>query len=280
MQGTDQMVMTMATHAEPLLIAHRGASREAPENTLAAFRLAWQEGADGIEADFRLTRDGRIVCLHDDTGKRTAGVDLAVAESSLEELRRLDIGAWKGAHWRGERIPSLEEVLSELPAGKMFMIELKSGPEIIEPLRRVLSADGVPVEKLRLLSFDARLVAGLKEQLPGIRTCLNVDYRYSLRTRAWSPSRAEIRAILEQSGADGISSRAHAMVDTQFVAELHRNDKEIHVWTLDSAGDADHYRSLGVDSIMTNRPGWLRGRLKATETGEEADDASRSAPAT
>jgi glycerophosphoryl diester phosphodiesterase len=260
-QDTDQTVLTMATYAEPLLIAHRGASREAPENTLAAFRLAWQEGADGIEADFRLTRDGRIVCLHDGTTKRTAGVDLAVAETSHEELRRLDIGAWKGARWRGERIPSLEEVLSELPAGKMFMIELKSGPEIIEPLRRVLAADGVPADRLRLLSFDQKLVAGLKEQLPGIRTCLNVDYRFSLRTRAWSPTRTEIRAFLEQSGADGISSRAHAMVDTQFVAELHGNGKEIHVWTLDSAGDADHYRSLGVDSIMTNRPGRLRGRL-------------------
>jgi glycerophosphoryl diester phosphodiesterase len=280
MQGTDRMAMTMATHAEPLLIAHRGASREAPENTLAAFRQAWQEGADGIEADFRLTRDGRIVCLHDDTTKRTAGVDLAVAESTLGELRRLDMGAWKGARWRGERIPSLEEVLTGLPAGKMFMIELKSGPEIIEPLRRVLSADGVPVDRLRLLSFDQRLVAGLKEQLPGIRTCLNVDYRFSLRTRAWSPSLAEIRAFLEQSGADGISSRAHAMVDTQFVAELHENGKEVHVWTLDSAGDAGHYRSLGVDSIMTNRPGWLRGRLTATEIGEEADDAPRTTPAT
>ncbi len=190
MRDTDRTAMTMATHAETLLIAHRGASREAPENTLAAFRLAWQEGADGIEADFRLTRDGRIVCLHDDTTKRTAGVDLAVAESTLEELRRLDIGAWKGARWRGERIPSLEEVLSGLPAGKMLMIELKCGPEIIEPLRRVLAADGVPVDKLRLLSFDARLVAGLKEQLPGIRACLNVDYRFSLRTRAWSPSTA------------------------------------------------------------------------------------------
>jgi len=258
MQDTEQTAMTMAFKAEPLLIAHRGASREAPENTMAAFNLAWQEGADGIEADFRLTRDGRIVCLHDDTTKRTAGVELAVAESSLEELRRLDIGAWKGARWRGERIPTLEEVLAGLPAGKMFMIELKSGPEIIDPLQRVLAAAGIPVERLRLLSFDARLVAGLKEQLPGIRACLNVDYRFSLRTRAWSPSRAEIPAILEQSGADGISSKAHAMVDMQFIAELHRNGKEVHIWTVDSAREADHYQSLGVDSIMTNRPGRLR----------------------
>jgi glycerophosphoryl diester phosphodiesterase len=262
MQDIEQTAKTMAFKAGTLLIAHRGASREAPENTMAAFSLAWREGADGIEADFRLTRDGRIVCLHDDTTKRTAGVELSVAESSLEELRRLDIGAWKGARWRGERIPTLEEVLAGLPAGKMFMIELKSGPEIIDPLQRVLEADGVPVERLRLLSFDAQLVAALKERLPGIRACMNVDYRFSPRTRAWSPSRAEIPAILEQIRADGISSKAHAMVDMQFVAEMHGNGKEVHVWTVDSARDADHYRSLGVDSIMTNRPGRLRGRLK------------------
>jgi len=248
----------MAANEKPLLIAHRGASREAPENTLAAFSLAWKEGADGIEADFRLTRDGRIVCLHDATTKRTAGVELVVAESSLEELRLLDIGAWKGARWRGERIPTLEEVLSGLPAGKVFMIELKCGPEIIDPLQRVLTADGIPVEKLRLLSFDARLVAGLKEQMPGFRACLNVDYRFSPRARAWSPSRVEIPALLEQCRADGISSKAHPMIDVQLVAGLHGSGKEVHVWTVDSAREADHYRSLGVDSIMTNCPGRLQ----------------------
>jgi glycerophosphoryl diester phosphodiesterase len=97
-----------------LLIAHRGASREAPENTLAAFELAWQQGADGIEADFRLTRDGRIVCLHDATTGRTAGIDLAVAGASLEELKQLDFGSWKGSVWQGEPILVLEELLASL----------------------------------------------------------------------------------------------------------------------------------------------------------------------
>jgi glycerophosphoryl diester phosphodiesterase len=187
MQDTD---MTMSTHTEPLLIAHRGASREAPENTLAAFRLAWQQGADGIEADFRLTRDGRVVCLHDASTGRTAGVDLAVADASLDELQLLDVGRWKEARWQGERIPSMEEVLTQLPAGKRIFIELKSGPEIIDPLHHILSACSVPSGQLILLAFDVQLVARLKQQLPGIRVCLNVDFRWSLRTRAWGPSRA------------------------------------------------------------------------------------------
>lgn len=253
--------MTTLTHSDPLLIAHRGASREAPENTLAAFNLAWQQGADGIEADFRLTGDGRVVCLHDATTGRTAGVDMGVAEASCDELQRLDVGGWKGASWQGERIPSLEEVLTLLPSGKWLFIELKSGPEIIIPLQRILTAGGVPAEQLRLLAFDSQLVACLKEQLPGIRVCLNVDYRWSLRTRSWSPSREEILATLERSRADGLSSRAHPLLDAQFVAELHRSGKEVHVWTVDSARTAGHYQGMGVDSIMTNRPGWLRNRL-------------------
>ena len=256
--------MTMSTNTKPLLIAHRGASREAPENTQSAFDLAWQQGADGIEADFRLTRDGQVVCLHDaDTG-RCSGVQLAVAAASLSELKRLDVGAWKGKCWQGERIPTLAEVLGRLPTGKIFFIELKCGPEIIAPLRQILLVGGVPLEKLRLLTFDAQLVARLKQLLPEVRVCLNLDYRWHWPNRNWSPSREEIWTTLESCGADGLSSRAHALLDEQFVAELQQRGKEIHVWTVDLALSASHYHELGVDSIMTNRPGWLRTRL----TGE------------
>lgn len=255
------------TIPEPLLIAHRGASHEAPENTLAAFRLAWEQGADGIEADFRLTRDGRVVCLHDAATGRTAGIDLAVATAAYDELRRLDVGAWKGADWRGERIPSLEEVLHGLPPGKLLMIELKSGAEIIAPVREILTGSGVPVGQLRLLAFDSRLVAAVKEQLPGIRVCLNVACRRSLRTGSWRPSREEILATLVQCGADGLSSRAQAVLDREFVAGLRQNGKEVLVWTVDSVRSAGRYRDLGVDGIMTNRPGWLKSRLPVAGSG-------------
>lgn len=257
----DTEMMTMGTHTEPLLIAHRGASREAPENTLAAFDLAWRQGADGIEADFRLTGDGRVVCIHDASTGRIAGGDLLVAETALADLRRLDIGAWKGSRWQGERICTLEELLGRLPSGKLFMIELKSGPEIVVPLGEILSTARVPFDQLRLLDFDPQLVARIKKTIPGVRVCLNLDYRWSMRTRSWHPSRAEIVTVVEQCGADGLSSRVHTQLDAQVVADLHRSGKEVHVWTVDSLRSARHYRGLGVDSIMTNRPGWLRGAL-------------------
>src|SRR5271170_7325637 len=89
------------------VIAHRGASYDAPENTLAAFRLAWQQGADGIEGDFYLTDDGEIVCLHDSDTGRTGDRKLSVGQSTLAQLRTVDVGVSKGEKFRGERIPTL-----------------------------------------------------------------------------------------------------------------------------------------------------------------------------
>src|SRR5690606_17417748 len=129
-------------------VAHRGASYTAPENTLAAFDLAWQEGADGVEGDFRLTADGHIVCMHDANTERTAGQRLVVAESTLVELKSLDVGTWKHARYADERVPTLAEVLDTVPDGKLFFVELKTGPEIVAPLKQVLDLARVPAEQL------------------------------------------------------------------------------------------------------------------------------------
>ena len=86
----------LALYAEPLVVAHRGASRDAPENTLAAFKLAWEQGADAIEGDFLLTKDNKIVCIHDKSTGRLADRKLIVKESTLSQLRELDVGLGKG----------------------------------------------------------------------------------------------------------------------------------------------------------------------------------------
>src|SRR5690349_11820047 len=100
------------------IIAHRGSSFLAPENTLVASHLAWQEGADAVEGDFRLTADGHIVCIHDATLKRTAGVDRSVSQCTLDELKAYDFGGWKAPKFVGERIATLPEMLSTRPVGK------------------------------------------------------------------------------------------------------------------------------------------------------------------
>src|SRR5688572_19130995 len=92
-------------------IGHRGASFDAPENTVAAIKLAWEQKADGAEFDVYLTKDGKVAVIHDATTKRTAGADLKVAGSTLTELRALDVGRWKGEKFTGEKIPTLDEML-------------------------------------------------------------------------------------------------------------------------------------------------------------------------
>ena len=263
------MAKQLPLHQSTLIIGHRGASRDAPENTLASFRLAFRQGADGIESDFRLTGDRQIVCLHDDSTARTADRDLMVAQSTLEELRRLDLGRWKGEGWRGERLPTLAEVLQALPAGKRLFIELKSGAEIIDPLAAVLAASGVAADTLRILSFDAQLIRAAKKRLPEYRACWLTDYRFR---GSWHPSPGEILATLAECGADGLASRDRAVLDADLVRALRARSLEIHVWTVDLAKSARRLVALGVDSIMTNRPGWLAAALA------EADHRRATAP--
>jgi glycerophosphoryl diester phosphodiesterase len=253
-----------------LVIGHRGASREAPENTLASFRLAFEQGADGIEADFRLTADGEIVCLHDDAAARTAGVDLRVAGATWAELQELEVGSWKGEAWRGERIPSLRQVLDLLPAGKCLFIELKSGPEIIPRLAATLAASAVAPGQIRLLAFSAELIRTLKEELPGYRSCWLTDYRWR---GGWHPSQLQVLDTLKSCGADGLASRSRSILDASFVAALRAQSLEIHLWTVDAAAEARRLSDLGVDSIMTNRPGWI-GRCLA---GREAAHPEKGA---
>ena len=101
------------------IVAHRGASYDAPENTVAAMELAFEQGADGVEADFYLSSDGEIVCIHDGDTKRTAGVKHVIVETPFAELRKLDVGAWKNEKYRGEKIPTFAEIAETIPLARL-----------------------------------------------------------------------------------------------------------------------------------------------------------------
>lgn len=257
-------MLTKKQHRLPLIIGHRGAARDAPENTLESFHLAWEQGADGIEADFRLTGDGRIVAMHDATTVRTTGAALTIAASRLQDLQRLDAGSWKGPGWSGARIPTLEEVLAAMPQDGWFFIEIKSGPEIIPPLTRLLLASGHSPERIRLLAFSAPLLALLKQQLPDWRTCWLSNYRHNLLNNSWHPSRPEVLASLHHCGADGLASANRAILDEELVEMMRKGNKELHAWTVDRLPAAERLCALGIDAIMTNRPGWLRRQLESS----------------
>ena len=270
------LVVGQAAAGPVSIVAHRGASRDAPENTIAAFELAWRQGADAIEGDFYLTKDRRIVCIHDPTTKRTAGVDLRVAASTLAELRKLDVGRWRGAEWTGERIPTLEEVLAVVPAGKRILIEVKCGPEIVPVLKKVLESSRLRRQQTILISFNAKVIAEAKKQLPKRKAFWLTGFRKDKKTGRWHPSLQKVLSTLKEIQADGLDCAAvPAAIDRSFMSELRTRGLELHVWTVDDVKTALHFGELGARSITTNRPGWLRGQMAKRSPKEKAPPKMR-----
>lgn len=234
------------------IIAHRGASFDAPENTIAAFRLAWEQGADAIECDVHLSRDGEIVVFHDFNTNRLAGVDRPVAEQTLAEIRAHDVGRWKAELFAGESIPTLRELLAEIPDGKRAYIEVKCGPEIVRDLITVLGgakADAV------VISFSTDVIATLKRERPDSMALWVVD----LQTRLWTV--ADLIEHAKATHADGLDLSADPRITKNFVEEARAAGLPTYVWTVDDLATARRMIEAGVAGIATNRPGWLREQL-------------------
>jgi glycerophosphoryl diester phosphodiesterase len=250
-----------------MIVAHRGASYDAPENTLAAFRLAWEQESDGIEGDFYLTADDRIVCIHDPDTQRTAGIKRIVEESSLAELRELEYGSWKDPRWHGEQIPTLRDVWETVPDGKLFVIELKSkesiAPVLADQLRRL--DDG----RIRVLiiSFHQETAAACKALMPATRVHWLTKFSPDEAGTNFHPNVSTVAETIKRLGVDGVGMRAQReVIDLAFAEALKRMDcREFHVWTVDSIDDARYFQTLGVMGITTNRPAHLRAAIKASE---------------
>ena len=147
------------------IVAHRGASIEAPENTLASVELAWQIGADAVEIDVQLSRDGHLAVIHDATLERTAGIDSKVRNLDMSELCTIDVGSWKGDEWRDETIAELPQILATIPTGRRLFVELKGGDEtathsaIVSALQRDLASQNCSPTSVVLISFYPALLA-------------------------------------------------------------------------------------------------------------------------
>jgi glycerophosphoryl diester phosphodiesterase len=249
------------------IIAHRGASYSAPENTLAAVNLAWQRDADAVETDIWLSRDGRIVVLHDETTERTAGRKWKVAGRTLAELRGLDAGSWKGREWAGEKIPTLEEILATVPDGKRLLIEIKCGPAILPELERVLSASGKQPSQTVVISFDLDTVREAKARMPELPVywIQGTSPSRNAKTGEVVAPPAELVEKCRRAGLDGLDLKYDSRLTRDIVEAMHSLGLRLYVWTVDEPADAARLTALGVDGITTDRPGWLRGQLHTAE---------------
>ncbi|CAN5150962.1 glycerophosphodiester phosphodiesterase [soil metagenome] len=237
----------------PVIVAHRGASADAPENSLAAFREAWKQGADAIEGDFHLTVDGHIVCFHDFDTKKMAGTKHVVAESTAESLRALEIP--------GGPMPSFADVVATVPEDGTFYIEIKCGPEILDTLFDKLDATTLRPDQIVIISFNQDVIAAVKERRPQYVANWLRSLKSHKVTRQITPSLDSLLPVLKEIGADGLSTSAHGKVDAQWVERLRAEGFDYHVWTVDDPAEARRFAELGASSITTNRPAAIREAL-------------------
>lgn len=227
-----------------LLIAHRGASGYAPENTLAAFRKAVAMGLSFIETDLQLSRDARFVAIHDETVNRTTNGQGAVHDLTLAELRRLDAGSWFGSAFTGERIPTLEEILEFAKRHDVvFYLEIKPGGSwggehaLIGALR-----ESGEIARTVVISFDASVVNAVRKAEPTLMTGLLHDGKIE----------KPVEKALE-IGARQLAVRGD-LVTPAMIAEAKRNDLQVVCWTVNHAAHMRMLASAGVAGIMSDYP--------------------------
>lgn len=256
----------IVAHAQ-LIVAHRGASYDAPENTLAAFELAWEKHADAIEADFYVTKDRQIVCIHDKTTIRVSPRhrELVVAETTANDLRKLDVGSWKHPRFAAERIPTLDEVIATVPEGKQIFVEIKCGSEILPLLKPKLTASNLKSEQIVIICFNANVVAECRKMMPEYKVNWLTGYEQNVITRKWKPSRNDVLNTLAGTEATGLGTNGNLeVIDEPFVGAVMAAGLELHVWTINDADQAQVFKSLGVRSVTTDRPGLIRKAIGAT----------------
>jgi len=236
---------------KPLVLAHRGASAYAPENTLAAFNLVFEMGADGIELDVTLTKDGVPVVIHDDTVDRTTNGHGAVKAMTLEEIKQLD-ASYKFEKYRGEKIPTLAEVLRAVGKRGIVNIELKSTTlktDGVEAATLAVIQDTGTLDNVIISSFNPfalQRMFALEPRLP--RGLLYApDLPLYLR-RAWLRPLARATAMHPHC----------SMIDAKFVAWAKGKGLKINTWTTDDPAEMKRLCDLGVDAIITNKPDILR----------------------
>ena len=233
------------TDGLPRIFGHRGAMGYAPENTLASFDLAIQQGVQAIELDVHLTADGEVVVIHDPVLDRTTDGQGMVGEKTLAELKTLDVGAHFGAQFAGQRIPTLGETLAWARGTCVLDIEIKGGPwpypgleeKVVSLVRQHQMADQVIV-----ISFDHPTVARVKALAPEIAT-----------GTLWSCRPVDPVAVAQAAGANAMLP-FWAFCDRDTVERAHAAGLSVHPWATSEPRVIDRLIEMGVDSICSNHP--------------------------
>jgi glycerophosphoryl diester phosphodiesterase len=244
----------------PLIIAHRGESIDAPENTLAAVNLAWARGADAIEIDTHLTKDNHIVAIHNRRTKITSGSGRMVKSQTLHHLKKLDVGKFVNRKWITQNIPTLTDVLETIPHGKFIFIEIKCGVEIIPHLKNVLAESTLNHNQIKLIGFGINKMKIIKMNFPEYEVFLNrmIIFRKVFSGNAyWDNLIDEVMS----SSLNGLNLYNNKFVNKKLIEKLKLNKLKIFVWTVNNPRKALHLINLGIDGLMSDYTGIIKNKL-------------------
>ena len=244
-----------------IIIAHRGESFNAPENTLASIDLAWKNKARAVEIDIHLTNDNEIVVIHDYDTLRISGKKKIIKSTTLQELRLLDFGSFKNEKWKNERIPTLRKVLNTVPADGKIVIEIKSDDRIVERLKPELAQSQLKNSQIELIAFNVNTLAKAKKMMPEYKMLwlLNLDYIWP----SWL-LRINIKRIInkvKKLNLDGVDVWAGKILDKNFIQKFHEAGLLVYTWTVDEPERAKTLLENGIDGLTTNRAGWITEQL-------------------
>lgn len=235
--------------------SHRGFSHDVPENTLPAIEKAIEEQADYVEVDVRVTKDGELVLLHDSSLKRTTGINKNVNEMNYEQIALLDAGSWVNTSFRDIRIPTLREVF-ELCKGKVYLnLDLKYSNAKEELVEKVVALiEEYEMEWQCVISSTSLLcLKGVKELNPDVRTGFITYQLYA--------------GVSTRDDIDFFSMKSN-LVTKGVVREIHKNGKELHVWTANSKTEIERLKRLGVDNIITDDSAFAKEILYQSDSDQ------------
>jgi glycerophosphoryl diester phosphodiesterase len=247
--------------SKSLIIAHRGESFEAPENTLAAINLAWQRDAEAVEVDIQLSRDKQIVAIHDANTKRTGKINKKVSALTLRELKDLDFGKLKGEKWIGEKIPTLSEVLHTVPPNKKIILDIKCSDEIIPFLKSDIDYSGMNTIQIQLVGFNLNTMTKIKKAFPEniVLWCHELDY--NIIGKLFKPNLDLIIKRAFDNRIDGLDTWDSDLIDKSTVDKIKSLGMKLYIWTVNDLSRARRLIELGVDGINTDKPYWLHENL-------------------
>lgn len=234
----------------PMIVAHRGASGQAPENTIASFSLALQQGAHAVEFDVQQSADRRVVVMHDEALERTTNGKGMIMEKDYRELRELDAGSWYSSEFNGERIPTLEDALDTITKGGYALVEIKHGSDIYPGIEKniadIVKSKTQWKKKTVFIAFDPTILLQLRELDGEISTGLltadppeeYIDVAQEYRIQCFFPRWEKLKQ-------DSIST-------------LHNHGYSVHPWVVDQESDVRKVMSMRPDSISSNYPARLK----------------------